>query len=155
LRRLAQRIVNEQRGYVAAPRSGHELVGASGAAALAAAEETNFDGKPHTVGFLFMPTSYGGPMRFWRRCLELTMWSHTMLKEKVDRTGAHVQQYRVAHSNATPFEWCRQHRGQHLYVTFYIHYIIIYNSQYYIYMRGIRSVDPQSSSGYMAILTME
>jgi len=83
------------------------------------------------------------------------MWSHTMLKEKVDRTGAHVQQYRVAHSNATPFEWCRQHRGQHLYVTFYIHYIIIYNSQYYIYMRGIRSVDPQSSSGYMAILTME
>ena len=99
MRRLAQRIVNEQRGYVAAPRSGHELVGASGTAALAAAEETKFDGKPHTVGFLFMPTSYGGPMRFWRRCLELTMWSHTMLKEKVDRTGAHVQQYHVAHSN--------------------------------------------------------
>ena len=29
-----------QRGYVAVPRSWHELVGASGAAALAAAEET-------------------------------------------------------------------------------------------------------------------
>jgi hypothetical protein len=29
-----------QRGYVAAPRKWHELVGASGAAALAAAEET-------------------------------------------------------------------------------------------------------------------
>ena len=40
LRCLAQRIINEQRGYVAAPRSSHELLGASAAAALAAAEET-------------------------------------------------------------------------------------------------------------------
>ena len=40
LRCLAQRIINEQRGYVAAPRSSHELLGASAAAALAAAEKT-------------------------------------------------------------------------------------------------------------------
>ncbi len=39
------------------------------------------------------------PMRFWRRCLPTYNVATHHAQRKVDRTGAHVQQYHVAHSN--------------------------------------------------------
>jgi hypothetical protein len=49
------------------------------------------------------------PMRFWRRCLPTYNVVRQHAQRKVDRTGAHVQQYHVAHSNGVENGCAWQH----------------------------------------------